>query len=524
MAKFERATAIFEVDGKRYQLGLKQLEKRQSAFAASTKRIFGGLKSLAGLGGIGAAIGGGFALGKVAGDVLDFETALTRFGIAAGFGADEVREFRSRINETSRETGVARAELLKGANAFFALTGDARGAADQMETFGRVNIATGATMEDISAVAAALSQQLKIGAPDMERAFSILARGGKEGAVEFREMASLMASLSAQFKQFAGSTGPEGLARLGAAFQIARRNFGSASEAATGLERLLESFGSARTAKALKGAGIDVFTQGKDGVKRLRSFADIIDEIGRSKLAKDSTLLGKAFESAPARNALRALMDYGAEWDEIADSTLHAKDVATDYDAFQQSSAGQIARAIEQVKLRIAETFTPERIQKFAEAMQAVVLMVSDLVDGLEKAGRFIERFGETGKEARNREFGSPAAVADDLVARGITEDQLERPWELPEEVQHAIQGREIDVRNEMARARRRAQVFEQGDQFRSDVEAAGQPAFDSEEEARQNEPTWRRTKVRSRMDVHVSVDRDANLKATVDNHRSQRQ
>ena len=91
-------------------------------------------------------------------------------------------------------------------------------------------------MDDVATTGAALSQSLKIDPADFEKAFSILNSQGKAGAIELKDLAGEMASLAPQWQR-AGSSGVEGMTNMGAALQIVRRNFGSASEAAPGSAR-----------------------------------------------------------------------------------------------------------------------------------------------------------------------------------------------------------------------------------------------------------------------------------------------
>src|SRR5690606_10300258 len=97
--------------------------------------------------------------------------------------------FRERLLAVSSETGVAKEALVEGASSFLALTGDADTTRKSLELFAKVAKASGASMGDISASAAAMNQNLGITGDQFERAFSILIAGGKAGAIELKDVA-----------------------------------------------------------------------------------------------------------------------------------------------------------------------------------------------------------------------------------------------------------------------------------------------------------------------------------------------
>ncbi len=331
--------------------------------------LVGGVASAAGALGP-AAVGAGFAL--AAKDAFAFDDAMTQLQISSRGAMGSMGQVRDLMFNVSRETGVAKEELAAGAQQFIALTGDGKAAAGSLETFAKTQRATGASMSDISSTAAALNQQLGIMPNEMEKAFSILVAGGKEGAVEFKDMAGLMSSLSANFRQFGGSQGAGGLAFLSASFQTARKSFGSASEAATGLEALMGAVVQ-HADKLKKGAGIEVFNvNAETGAKTLKSFEEILDSIANSKLATDPELL---FETLGRKEAVKTVQELirtkGAVRD-LANSTMRANDVAEDYAKRQASASARLSKIWNDLKISAAEFFTPERMQSIVDVMKGI--------------------------------------------------------------------------------------------------------------------------------------------------------
>lgn len=315
-----------------------------------------GNRMLDGIKGQLAAVAGLSAAAFQTKDALDWSMALKRLQVASSGAMGSIENVEKNLLRVSDATGVSKTELLAGTNAFIALTGDGKAAADSMSTFGRVATATGANMEDIAGAAGAMSINLGIGAQDFEKAFSILIAGGKAGAVELKDMAGLMSELAAETQNFEGGQGVEALAELGAAFQIVRRGAGSAAEASTKLKRLMQSF-SAQAALIKKHGGVEVFTTDKNGVKRLRTFEEIIQDIANSPLAKDPTILRKALGSSEAVGAFQQLTRIKGEWQELTKETMAANDVAEDYAEVQKNAAAKVFKFWNKTKNLLTRVF-----------------------------------------------------------------------------------------------------------------------------------------------------------------------
>jgi hypothetical protein len=162
---------------------------------------------------------------------------------------DEIREYeaaecaRRRRPPRPHDRGVARrawnGRPSSPAPGYIALTGRAGEARDMLGLFARTAAVSGASLEDVAATAATLSNNLGIrDVAEMERALSGIYSQGKSGAVELKNMATILAGVTPQFAGF-GVTGAEGIAELGALLQVARQGFGSAEEAATGLRAVM---------------------------------------------------------------------------------------------------------------------------------------------------------------------------------------------------------------------------------------------------------------------------------------------
>lgn len=330
------------------------------------------------LGAVGGAL---FDQGK---QIFEFEKGLTRLGIAAGKSPEFMRAFANSVRQTSSEVGISANEVLGAARAYVALTGDMDGAAAATRTWARVAQATDSNVADVARTAAALKQNLKIDPRDMEAAFSALATQGKMGAIELRDLAGQLANIAPQWARFKGGTGVGGLKEMGAALQVIKQGFGGdASETVTGLQSMLTAI----VKNSHKFKGVKIFEKDPvTGAKVMRNVLDIVRDIGNSKLAKDPKKLADAFGRVEASRAFEQLSQNKQLLDELIAKSGDTQVIQRDLERYMLSPAGKLERAFEQLKNKIAEAATPERIEAFteaviklADALSAVVGFISDM-------------------------------------------------------------------------------------------------------------------------------------------------
>lgn len=380
------ARAQIEISATTSQLaaGLRRASSMMAGFAsgvrAGMKKIGGGAAGSF-LGNVGADLAGrGIDLIKdQAVSVHDFETNLMRLGIATKKNRGDLDAMRTSFRETSRATGISSNEIAAASRVYFDLTSDTEGVTTAMSTFAKVAQATGSSMEDITNVAAAMRGNLGLTAGELESAFSGLVEQGNEGKVGLRDMAGEFVRLLPTYKKFAGATGRAGLMDIGAAFQVVAKDFGSASEAATGLDQMMLMF--VKRQAQLKKAGVKVFEK-KDGVVQMREMSKIIDDI-REKMPdirKHGKILG---DDAQARRALNALIEGEAAYERIQKAGDETKAISRDFGTVTESSAGKITLAMNNAKEAMAEAFTPERIEAFANAISSLADKLPGIVDKL---------------------------------------------------------------------------------------------------------------------------------------------
>lgn len=368
----------------------------------------------------GAAIGGAAASLAVRGidklmdqasDVFKFNEALTRFGIATRTGGAQLANMGQSIREVSSQTGLGAIEILRGERALVDLGGSAYATTESMSLLARSAQASQTDVGDMATVMYALQHSLKVSPGELENTLGGLINLTKDGTVHFNQMAGELIGLAPVFSDF-GITGREGAIQLASQLEVVRSGFGTAQEAATGLLRVYRSL--PQHAKLFEKSGVKIF---KPGSKQdLLTLDQILKNIHNSPLAKDRSGLIKAFGRGEAERSYRLLDKLIEEYERFERLGMRNGVVQEDSAAFAESPSGRIAIAFERMKNSIAEAFSPERIEKFVNALEGLVDKVGPLAEAFGKIGDVLGSLYGAGKSVRGfisshgGSFGGPLA------------------------------------------------------------------------------------------------------------------
>lgn len=420
-----RAEVVLALDSRAFDSALTTQRRKvktwgegiKSELGKSLKGAFSGIASIAGFAGI-----GGIAL--AAKGVMSFEKNLMRLGLQARLTKSEIGVLRKEIFDVAGATGLDPDQLLGGMDKFVAMTGNIKEGRAAMKDLAIVAQASGADIVDISTAAAALSTNFNVAGKDMAKAFSVLLTQGKDGAVELKDFATLTAGLTPRFAQF-GKTGVEGLAEMSAVLQIMKQGFGTAGEAATGFEGTMVALTNPRVLKRLQSiAHISATVVGKDGVRHLRDFKEIVfDVLKHTQSDKHHTQaekLTKIFGREEATAGLIKLGQAGEEaFNQIYEKGLKSNEVMGDFKTYSESSAGAMDRA----SVSIKKTFNDALLDKldpiatvFSKIADAIKFIAEHPLSSLGalaafKGGNFLSAVaGGLGGAASLSSIGSAAA------------------------------------------------------------------------------------------------------------------
>lgn len=346
-------------------------------FMGTFRDIGRGAKNAVGALGVFGAMNGGFALGK---EVLDFENTLTRVAIQAG-DVGKLDSLRASAKGIGKEFGLSQLAVAKGQKSLVDLQGVAGVSTAKLRILAQTSLATGVEMEDLTGTIFALQNAFGLAdAKDLEGALSGAIAVGKAGSVPLEEMNLLLQQMAKEFARFSG-TGRKSAVELAATFQLLREGFGSGAEAKTGLKAFLVAVD--KNDKKFRRFGITVSKTGKDGVRRMLPMTKILDQMIKKNIVNRKGF-AKLIGSAEGRQAARILVEQRKKLDELTDSGLKSNAVQKDAAAFLASNAGKQQKALAAAKQALVDLATPERIEKFTDALGKMADIIAFAADNVE--------------------------------------------------------------------------------------------------------------------------------------------
>lgn len=371
----ETLKLIISGDGKQLRSSLATSERDIRSWGGRVQRNIAGIHSKlnAGLKRAivnpisGLLVGGGIvALGK---QIVDFDGKLMRLGINGNISGEALAKMRAEIIDTAIATGQSREDVLAGINAIVERTGNIKFADEVKKQLAITATATGASVEDIGALASNLNEKLKIDSSGLMEAMNVLDVQGKAGAFTLENMASMGERLFSALGNLGGS-GIDELKKFGALIQVARTGTGSSEQATTAVERILSNI--IQKQDQIKKLGFDVI-KNRD-LKQFKSVDELIKGIITASKG-DQKILGDIFgeEGIKGVSALAKLYrETGGFkiYDELVSADAQrAGEILRDFDRYSTSSAYQFSRLIETGK-KFADISLSKPLASLTESMK----------------------------------------------------------------------------------------------------------------------------------------------------------
>jgi TP901 family phage tail tape measure protein len=206
----------------------------------------------------GTALAFGAPALKAVRTAASFQDGLRDISITGGFSDAQEARLGKAARDAARQFNQMQEDVVRG---MAVLTAGGMDSADKLARYApimsKASTATRASMDDLGKVALALNDNLKVGEDGFEGALNMLAYAGKRGQFEIRDMAKWVPALSPMLESL-GVVGPQAVAEMGAALQIARKGAGSNDEAANNYRNFLQKVTSPDTLKDFQRAGIDL--------------------------------------------------------------------------------------------------------------------------------------------------------------------------------------------------------------------------------------------------------------------------
>ncbi|NJL08484.1 MAG: phage tail tape measure protein, partial [Methylacidiphilales bacterium] len=339
---------------------------------------------------------------------------MTRLGATAEATKEQTAEATSEVRALAQEYALPVEQVLLGLEALVAQGNTLSESLAMLRPVAAAAQASGAAVEDMAKSGGALTTNLKVQSGQLLTAFDFLAKAGKEGMFELKDMAQYLPALAAAWAAV-GNSGVDSLIDLSAALQIVRKQTGTSENAFNGVRDLLAKVYSPDVQRNFKDVGIDLEKAMKKGVAAGKPLLDVLIEVTRKATGGDLAQLPKFFGEIDSRTAIRALIQLQDEFDELRRS-------------IRETAPGTVARDLSPV---VADA--QASIDRLANAWTAASIAVGKFTAEATPAIKVLEGIGHMldlwrgDPEARRKEQQRAAAPTpfDKFVAR--TRDERHR-------------------------------------------------------------------------------------------------
>ena len=425
-------------DPTKLQNGLKQSSAAIDSFGsrarASIARVGSSLKGLAdrivtpfnSL-----VLGGG--LGMAIKNVGDLSESLMYYGMAAKKSDADTKVFRDSLHSMAVQTGVDANTILSGISKIGEVTGDFDFSEQMGETLAKAAKASGASVDELAAVAASMKTSMGWGAEQIASSFNSLIIQGDQGSYTLQKFAAEGKALLAAASSF-GIKSQDQFANFGAYLQVMNTSIKSEAELTTSVSSLFNEL--IGKAKDLKKIGVRVFD--KDG--NLNDFDDIMRQLMEKtdgNIKKISPMFG-----ASALKALTPVMaEYKNGWqtlDAITKSGQDGMNNTEELDKRFQKTSDDFNTNVNKMKavaLQFADTNLAGPVDQLSEALKylgehqglvsagfkAMAVAAGALV--AVKVGEFAKSFGGLVGDLKgfwSRKNGNATADAIEAAAGGV--------------------------------------------------------------------------------------------------------
>lgn len=320
---------------------------------ANARKKLAGAQELQGKLAVGGAVGMGVGGGAIAaglpmiGGAGDFQHQLAAYGLTAGQTGSQLQAVRDKVRELSAQVNQSSTDLLEGQSILVGKGLDPDKALGAIGTIGRAVTATGAEMADMSNLAFAAMDNLKVPQAELVKAFDIMAKSGDLGGFELKNMSAAFPQLTAAASML-GMTGTKSIGTLSAALQIATKGAADPTTAANNFANFLQKATSPDTVKNFEKKGIDIkaalqqgLMDGQDpidvmmkkigqavGVDFEKEISDAVAGGSTAQAAAEQLAakfnLGELFGDAQVQNFLAPMMANMKEFRRIRDESMNS--------------------------------------------------------------------------------------------------------------------------------------------------------------------------------------------------------
>lgn len=256
------------------------------------------------------AVGGVMAAGKIKEAVVrgaDVDRDMRRAAITGEAVEGRIASATAEVRQMALDTAQPVDRLREGLNQLVAAGYDFETSMKALPAVARTAQASGAAVSDIASTTTAMMDNFGVSASRVEAAYDILAKGGKMGKFELKDMARYLPSMLPAAKAL-GLAGEDGLAKVVAMLQVIRAGTGTAEEAAASANNIFAKMESEETANKFKKMGVDLRKEMEKARKEGKDLLSAFVDISNKALKGDISKLPQLFQDMEFARGMRALL------------------------------------------------------------------------------------------------------------------------------------------------------------------------------------------------------------------------
>ena len=309
----------------------------------------------------------GGSMGMAIKNVGDLSESLMYYGFAAKKSDADTKMFRESLHKTAIETGVAANEILKGVSKIGEITGDFDYSEQMGGTLAKAAKASGASVEDLSNVAASLKATMGLTADEVGKFFNSLIIQGDQGSFTLEKFARVGKGLLASSSSF-GIKSAEQFASFGGYLQLMNAQIKSEEELTTSVAALFGEL--IQKSDKLKKIGVNVV----DSKGAINDFDAIMHQLMTKTdgdIRKISTMFG-----ASSLKALQPVMaEYKNGWQTLDTITKSGMEGMTNTNVLEErykkasSSFNGSVGKMKAIAVDFADTALAKPVEHLADAL-----------------------------------------------------------------------------------------------------------------------------------------------------------
>lgn len=234
----------------------------------------------------------------------DIDRNMRRAAITGEAAESQIAAATRDVRQMAYDTAQPIDKMIDGLGS---LTASGMSFADSMSalpTVAKVAQAAGSEITDIATTTSAAMENFGIKTEELDRTYDILAKGGKLGKFELKDMARYLPSILPAAKAI-GLAGNEGMVKVAAMLQTIRTGTGTAEEAAGSLQNILAKMESDTTVKNFEEFGINLPKQMEKARKEGKNLLDVFLDLSNKALKGDLSKLPKLFSDMEVQRGMR---------------------------------------------------------------------------------------------------------------------------------------------------------------------------------------------------------------------------